>query len=58
MATMPATRPVAAVRRRSRRDLSLPRQVLLQALCVLLAVVLTLPIHFAWIGIDLARIGR
>lgn len=44
MATMPATRPVAAVRRRSRRDLSLPRQVLLQALCVLILFTVMFPV--------------
>ncbi len=30
----------------------------LQALCVMLAVALTLPAHLAWIGIELWRIGR
>jgi arabinogalactan oligomer/maltooligosaccharide transport system permease protein len=44
MATMPATRPVAAVRRRSRRDLSLSRQVLLQALCVLILFTVMFPV--------------
>jgi arabinogalactan oligomer/maltooligosaccharide transport system permease protein len=57
MATITATRPVVAVRTRRRRDLSIGRQVLLQALCVLILFTVMFPVLWV-ISLSLDPLNR
>ncbi len=57
MATMTADRPVAAVARRKKRDLSLSRQALLQALCLLILLTVMFPVVWV-VGLSLDPLNR
>lgn len=57
MATMTAARPIAAAARRKKRDLSLSRQALLQALCILILLTVMFPVVWV-VGLSLDPLNR